>query len=129
MRDAILAGLGLFQPTIEFLFGLLAGVAILLLEQADELIGLATRPVQVIVGEFAPPLSDLTSHFLPFAFEYVPVHPVTLMCPSNLECSKLLFQPLDLSPSGTWKIALPSIRSIAEGHRPVISANARFFVT
>ena len=92
MPDPALAGLGLFQPTLEYLFGLLAGVAILLLEQADELIGLAPRLVQVVVGEFAPLLSDLASHFLPLAFEYVPVHPVTLLFPSNK-------QPLRAWPS------------------------------
>ena len=42
MRAPILADLGLFQPTIEFLFGLLTGVAILLLEQVRQ--GLRAAP-------------------------------------------------------------------------------------
>jgi len=60
---------------IEFLFGSLARVAILLLAQGDKLIGLAPHMFQVVVGEFAPPLSDLTSHVL--------VHPVAGLFPSN----------------------------------------------
>jgi hypothetical protein len=50
-------------------FGLLTAVANLLLEQGDELVGLAPRLFEVVVGEVAPPLSDLTSHFLPCAFD------------------------------------------------------------
>ena len=68
---------GLFHflyPPVEFLFGALAGVAILLLEQADDLFGIAARLFQIIVGELAPPLFDLAPHFLPLAFENILVH-------------------------------------------------------
>jgi hypothetical protein len=64
-------GLSLAKPPIEFLFGVLTGLAVLLLDQTDELIGFATHPVQVVVGEFTPPFFDLTPHFLPLTFKYV----------------------------------------------------------
>jgi hypothetical protein len=64
-------GLSLAKPPIEFLFGVLTGIAVLLLDQTDELIGFASYPVQVVVGEFTPPFFDLTPHFLPLAFKYV----------------------------------------------------------
>lgn len=74
-------GLRLFQrslslpfPLIEFLFGALVGVTIILLEQAEDLFGIAARLFQIIVGEFAAPLFDLASHFLPLAFENILVH-------------------------------------------------------
>jgi len=60
---------------------LLAGVAIFLLEQADDLFGIAGRLFQVIVGELAPPLFGLTFHFLPLAFEDIRVHNVILPKP------------------------------------------------
>ena len=47
------------RPPVNFLFGVLADVAILFLEQADELV------------EFAPPLFDLTPQLLPLAFKYI----------------------------------------------------------
>jgi hypothetical protein len=34
----------------------------LLLEQADDLFGIAGSQVQIIVGELAPPLFDLAAH-------------------------------------------------------------------
>jgi len=37
-------GLSLAKPPIEFLFGVLTGIAVLLLDQTDELIGFATHP-------------------------------------------------------------------------------------
>ena len=66
------------KPPVEFLFGTLAGVAILLLEQADELVVLAACPLQVVVRQFTPPLLDLAPHFLPLAFEYIFVHKLIL---------------------------------------------------
>ena len=60
-------------PPVEFLFGVPAG-AILLLEQADNLFGIAACLFQVIVGELAPPLFDLAAHFLSLAFEDILVH-------------------------------------------------------
>jgi len=67
------------NPLVEFLFGSLAGVAVLLLEQADDLFGIAVCLFQFIVGEFAPPLFDLALHFLPLAFENILVHDVILL--------------------------------------------------
>jgi len=52
----------------------LAGVAILLLEQADDLIGIAACLFQLIVGELAPPLPGLAAHLLPLAFENILIH-------------------------------------------------------
>jgi hypothetical protein len=76
-------------PLVEFLFCGLAGVAILLLEQADYLFGIAIRLFQLIVGDLAPPLFDLALHFLPLAFENILVHNVILLilrisCPCYL---------------------------------------------
>ena len=62
----------------SILFGALAGVAILFLEQADEFVVLAAHSLQVVVGELAPPLLDVAPHFLPLAFEHVLVHVVLL---------------------------------------------------
>jgi hypothetical protein len=44
------------------------------LEQADELVGLAGDPIQIVVGQFGPPRFDLTPHLLPFAFEDIVIH-------------------------------------------------------
>jgi hypothetical protein len=52
----------LLQPAVEFRFSVLAGVAILLLEQADELVSLAGDPIQV-VGQFGPSWPPLRLHF------------------------------------------------------------------
>ena len=70
------------KPSIEFIFGVLASVAILLLEQADELIVLTANPFQVIVGQLAPPLFNLAPHFFPLAFIYIFVHDVILQDPT-----------------------------------------------
>ena len=69
----------ILHPPIEFLFGALAGVAISLLEHADDLFGIAACLFQVIVGEFTPPLFELAAHSLPLAIEYVLVHNVILI--------------------------------------------------
>ena len=73
-----LVNLGGFEPLVQLFLGLLFGVAILLLQDADKLVGLATDPFLVVIGEFAPPLFDLASHFLPLAFKYILVHCVIL---------------------------------------------------
>jgi hypothetical protein len=49
------------------------------LEQADELVGIAAHPFQVVVGEFAPPFFDLAAHFLPLAFKYILIQYVILL--------------------------------------------------
>lgn len=70
---------GLFQvlyPPVDFLFGVLAGVAILFLEQANEFVVLPAHSLQVVVGELAPPLFGLTLYLLPLTFEYILVHGV-----------------------------------------------------
>src|SRR3989304_5998684 len=74
IRTRLGGGSDFFNCLFHFLLGALAGVAILLLEQADDLFGIAIRLFQVIIGEFAPPLLDLAAHFLPLAFENILVH-------------------------------------------------------
>jgi hypothetical protein len=48
------------------------------LEQAHNLFGIAVCLFQLIVGELAPPLFDLTTHFLPLAFENIFIQGVVL---------------------------------------------------
>ncbi len=70
---------GLFQvlyPPVDFLFGVLAGVAILFLEQTDEFVVLPAHSLQVVIGEFAPPVFGLTLYLLPLTFESILVQSV-----------------------------------------------------
>jgi hypothetical protein len=77
------------HPPVEFLFGAPAGIAILLLEQSDELVEVTGDPIQVVGGDAtrAPPVSDLTPQLHPLAFEFTLIHGVSLLilrvsCPS-----------------------------------------------
>jgi hypothetical protein len=65
-------------PPVELIFGALACVTILLLEQADNLFCIAARLFQVIIGDLPPPFFNLAAHFLPLAFENIFIHDVIL---------------------------------------------------
>ena len=76
-------GFLLRHPPVDFLFGVLAGVAILFLEQADKLVEFAAHSLQIVVGELAPPFFGLTPQLLLLTFKYIFVHNVILLDPSN----------------------------------------------
>jgi hypothetical protein len=58
---------------------MLAGIAVPLLQQAGEHVEFAGCPIQVIVGEFAPPSLGLASDLFPLTFENVFVHTLILL--------------------------------------------------
>jgi hypothetical protein len=60
--------------TIHCLTNARAGDAILLLQQANELIELAGSLTAIVVGEFCPRHFDLAPRLLPFANKYVLIH-------------------------------------------------------
>src|SRR5262249_36484119 len=62
------------QPVVDLALRLVLGVAVALLQAAGELRALAFDHVQVVVGELAPLLPDLTFKLLPVAFDAIPVH-------------------------------------------------------
>jgi len=68
-----LAGL-LAIPVVNVLLDLILGEAITLLDLSFELIAAAVYGGEVIVGEFAPLLLDLTCDLLPISFNAIPVH-------------------------------------------------------
>jgi hypothetical protein len=61
-------------PIVDFLAGLIFRVTVSLLESAFELVLLACDDIEIIVGQLAPLLLDLSLHFLPVAFNPIPVH-------------------------------------------------------
>ena len=72
------AGLILCHALIDFLDCALAGIAILFLKQADEDVELAGGPLQIVVGELAPPRFGLALDLFPLAFENIVVHGLIL---------------------------------------------------
>src|SRR5712691_2061271 len=72
-----LAGVLLHESLVLFL-GLVPRVPVALLEQAEQLLGLALDPVEVIVRELAPLLLDLPLHLPPLSLHDVLVHQVLL---------------------------------------------------
>src|SRR5262249_256101 len=65
---------------VEALFHLALGViafpAVSFLQRTGELVHRAVDAVEIVVGELAPPLLDLTAHLLPLAGENVLVHEI-----------------------------------------------------
>src|SRR5262249_6504517 len=59
---------------VGFFLGPVFRVAVPLLKLADELILLPADLVDLVVGEGAPPFTNLPLDLLPLAFEGVPVH-------------------------------------------------------
>src|SRR5438309_4964821 len=68
-----LAGVLLHESLVLFL-GLVPRVPVALLEQAEQLLGLALDPVEVIVRELAPLLLGLPLHLPPLSLHDVLVH-------------------------------------------------------
>ena len=64
----------LLPMLLELLFRLFLGDAVSLLDFAEELIALASHDVQIVVGEFAPFLSDRAFELLPVSCHLIPVH-------------------------------------------------------
>jgi hypothetical protein len=72
------ADLVMRNTLIDFIGGILAGIAVLFLQHASQNIEFAIGPLQVVVGEFAPPGFGFALDLFPFAFEYVFVHLILL---------------------------------------------------
>src|SRR5262245_65800215 len=65
------------EALLDLALRLIALPAVALLQRTGELVHRAVDPVEVVVGELAPPLLDLTAHLLPLAGENVLVHRVS----------------------------------------------------
>jgi hypothetical protein len=67
-----------YSPTshsrIDLALGLVALVAIALLDFPDQLVSLACQQIQVIVGELAPLLLRPPLELLPIPFNLIPIH-------------------------------------------------------
>ena len=61
-------------PGVDFLFGLVFGITIPLLQTALELVLLAIYDIKVIISKFPPLLFDLALHLLPITFNAIPIH-------------------------------------------------------
>lgn len=126
--------LHLLYPPVKLLFGALAGVAILLLEQADDLFGIAGRLFQVVVGEFAPPFFDLAAHFLPLAFEDILIH-ILILIFFQISCPCCLHQRSRPRSAQDFQTASPPEVLLRESNRgldkPVVSSgtNTRYRVS
>src|SRR4030095_16095298 len=57
----------LLKAPLDLLLGLLASVSVFLLYQTDQLVLLTADPVDVVIGEFAPPGFEFAAHLLPLA--------------------------------------------------------------
>src|SRR5687768_2320365 len=68
----------LVQVLFNLSFGVLAGITIFFLEQANEDVKFTSDLIQVVVGELAPPNFRFATHLLPLAFEYIFVHWILL---------------------------------------------------
>jgi hypothetical protein len=64
---------------VDVLDGALVGVAVLLLKQAGKNLDFARGPIEIVIGEFAPPRLGLASDLLPLALEYIFVHRLILL--------------------------------------------------
>src|SRR4029079_14218556 len=60
--------------SIDFALGLIALVAVALLDFADQLVTRAGQPLQVLVGEFAPLLLRPAFELFPVTFDLIPIH-------------------------------------------------------
>ena len=61
----------LCRPPVNFLFGMLADIAILFLDQADKSVILGAHLLRIVVRELAPPLLGLTPQLLLLAFKHI----------------------------------------------------------
>src|SRR6266481_5764280 len=68
----------LLEAPLNFLLGLLASISVSLLDQTDQLVLLTADPVDIVIGEFAPPRFELAAHLLPLSCQDVLVHGIGL---------------------------------------------------
>lgn len=61
-------------PVVDIFLGSILFIAVTLLDLPLELLALAIDDVEVVVGEFASLLLDLTLHLLPVTFNAIPIH-------------------------------------------------------
>src|SRR5205814_6876221 len=61
-------------PFAHLIFGLVARVAVALLDLADELVALAGHAIELVIGELAPALLQRALHLLPVACNAIPIH-------------------------------------------------------
>jgi hypothetical protein len=59
------------EALLHLALGLIALPAVSLLQRAGKLVHRAVDPIEIVVGELAPPLLDLTAHLLPLVGEDV----------------------------------------------------------
>src|SRR6516162_9509401 len=64
----------LLKAPLNLLLGLLASISVLLLDQTGQLVLLTADPVDVVIGEFAPPRFELAAHLLPLSCQDVLIH-------------------------------------------------------
>src|SRR5215470_7081406 len=89
IRLATDLGLLALQEAVVLLLRLLPRVSVALLQQADQLIGLALGPIQLVVGELAPLLLDPPLHLLPLAGKDVLVHRGSFLWRANVSSAEL----------------------------------------
>src|SRR2546422_729676 len=68
LRDSFAFVVGHAQKIVQFLLGLLTAVAVSFLQFSDELFDVALDLVDIVIGHFSPPVSDVSLHLKPFAF-------------------------------------------------------------
>jgi hypothetical protein len=61
-------------PVVDLSIRLILGDAIGLLNPTDQLLAAAIENIQIVMGQFAPPLLGLTLELLPVALDSVPIH-------------------------------------------------------
>lgn len=62
------------SPQIDFVFGLLSGVAVMCLQKADEFRPLAIDGIDIAIAQFAPFRSQQAFVLFPISFDLIPVH-------------------------------------------------------
>ena len=68
----------LFKMPLHLLLGLLTGIAVFLLDHADQFVLLAPDPVEVVISEFPPPGFQFAPHLFPLACKDVLIHRIVL---------------------------------------------------
>src|SRR5439155_2942109 len=89
LRNASPLFVGHAAEVIHFPFSLLAAISVPFLQFANELFRITLNLVNVVVGELAPPLTDVSLYLKPFTFENVCVHSAPLRnrsCTCHANC-------------------------------------------
>jgi hypothetical protein len=74
------------EKGVDFLHRAVSRVAVSLLDAADELFGVATDPVDIIIGQLAPLRFDCAPQLEPLSFESIRVHDLILPAPAKQQC-------------------------------------------